>query len=79
MLKWIARERESGHIDIYMNGAYVGTCGGDFPVHYLLKLLEDANAAQQSVQRTGGESGQQNLFSAGDTLPAKLPVKPPRR
>jgi hypothetical protein len=28
---------------------------------------------------TGGESGQQNLFSVGDTLPAKLPAKSPRR
>lgn len=28
---------------------------------------------------TGGESGQQNLFSADDVLPAKLPVKSPRR
>jgi site-specific DNA-methyltransferase (adenine-specific) len=35
--------------------------------------------AQQSVQRTGGESGQQNLFSAGEVLPAKVTAKSPRR
>lgn len=36
-------------------------------------------AFQQSVQRTGGESGQQNLFSAGEVLPAKVTAKSPRR
>jgi len=35
--------------------------------------------AQQSVQRTGGESGQQSLFSAGDVLPAKVTRQSPRR
>ena len=35
--------------------------------------------AQQSVQRTGGESGQQSLFSAGDTLPAKVTRQSTRR
>jgi site-specific DNA-methyltransferase (adenine-specific)/modification methylase len=37
------------------------------------------HVAQQSVQRTGGESGQQNLFSAGEVLPAKVTAKSPRR
>ena len=37
------------------------------------------HVAQQSVQRTGGESGQQSLFSAGDVLPAKVTAKSPRR
>lgn len=36
-------------------------------------------AFQHSVQRTGGESGQQNLFSAGDTLPAKVTRQSTRR
>ncbi len=36
-------------------------------------------SAQQSVQRTGGESGQQSLFSAGDTLPAKVTRQSTRR
>jgi len=35
--------------------------------------------AQHSVQRTGGESGQQSLFSAGDTLPAKVTRQSTRR
>ena len=35
--------------------------------------------ANNRLHLTGGESGQQNLFSAGDTLPAKLPAKSPRR
>jgi 3'-phosphoadenosine 5'-phosphosulfate sulfotransferase (PAPS reductase)/FAD synthetase len=39
----------------------------------------DNLAAQHSVQRTGGESGQQNLFSAGEVLPAKVTAKSPRR
>ena len=37
------------------------------------------NAAEQSVQRTGGESGQQSLFSAGEVLPAKVTRQPTRR
>ncbi len=36
-------------------------------------------AAQQSVQRTGGESGQQSLFSAGEVLPAKVTRQSTRR
>jgi len=36
-------------------------------------------AAQQSVQRTGGESGQQNLFSTGEVLPAKVTRQTTRR
>ena len=50
------------------------------------KLADDAQkefcamkAAQQSVQRTGGESGQQNLFSAGEVLPAKVTRQSTRR
>lgn len=35
--------------------------------------------AQQSVQRTGGESGQQNLFTVGNPPPAKVTAKSPRR
>ena len=31
------------------------------------------------VQRTGGESGQQNLFSAGEVLPAKVTRQSTRR
>lgn len=37
------------------------------------------HAFQQSVQRTGGESGQQSLFSAGDVLPAKVTRQSTRR
>ena len=37
------------------------------------------HVAQQSVQRTGGESGQQNLFTVGDPPPAKVTAKSPRR
>ena len=37
------------------------------------------HAFQQSVQRTGGESGQQNLFSAGEVLPAKVTRQSTRR
>jgi DNA modification methylase len=37
------------------------------------------HATQQSVQRTGGESGQQNLFSAGEVLPAKVTRQSTRR
>ena len=37
------------------------------------------HVAQQSVQRTGGESGQQNLFSAGEVLPAKVTRQSTRR
>ena len=37
------------------------------------------HATQQSVQRTGGESGQQSLFSAGDSLPAKVTRQSTRR
>lgn len=37
------------------------------------------HVAQQSVQRTGGESGQQNLFSAGEVLPAKVTRQTTRR
>ena len=36
-------------------------------------------AFQHSVQRTGGESGQQNLFSAGEVLPAKVTRQSTRR
>lgn len=36
-------------------------------------------SAQQSVQRTGGESGQQNLFTVGNPPPAKVTAKSPRR
>ena len=36
-------------------------------------------SAQQGVQRTGGESGQQNLFSAGEVLPAKVTRQSTRR
>ena len=43
------------------------------------KLLPPQNEAQQSVQRTGGESGQQSLFSAGEVLPAKVTRQSPRR
>jgi len=37
------------------------------------------HATQQSVQRTGGESGQQSLFSAGEVLPAKVTRQTTRR
>lgn len=37
------------------------------------------HVAQQSVQRTGGESGQQSLFSAGEVLPAKVTRQSTRR
>lgn len=37
------------------------------------------HATQQSVQRTGGESGQQSLFSAGEVLPAKVTRQSTRR
>jgi len=37
------------------------------------------HVAQHSVQRTGGESGQQSLFSAGDTLLAKVTRQSTRR
>lgn len=37
------------------------------------------HATQHSVQRTGGESGQQNLFSAGEVLPAKVTRQSTRR
>lgn len=37
------------------------------------------HVAQQSVQRTGGESGQQNLFTVGNPPPAKVTAKSPRR
>ena len=50
------------------------------------KRLEQASLQQHlftpsnnRLHLTGWESGQQNLFSAGDTLPAKLPAKSPRR
>lgn len=39
----------------------------------------DKIAAEQSVQRTGGESGQQSLFSAGEVLPAKVTRQSTRR
>lgn len=37
------------------------------------------HVAQHSVQRTGGESGQQSLFSAGEVLPAKVTRQSTRR
>ena len=42
----------------------------EFMMDKMELVLEEA--AQQSVQRTGGESGQQSLFSAGEVLPAKV-------
>ena len=43
------------------------------------EALQIVRALQQSVQRTGGESGQQNLFSAGEVLPAKVTRQSTRR
>ena len=40
-------------------------------------LIEHAN--HQRVQRTGGESGQQNLVTVGNPPPAKVTAKSPRR
>ncbi len=37
------------------------------------------HVAQQSVQRTGGESGQQSLFTAEQNLPAKVTRQSTRR
>ena len=42
-------------------------------------LFAPVHEAQQSVQRTGGESGQQNLFTVGNPPPAKVTAKSPRR
>ena len=51
-----------------------------FSTCYYKNEVDDLfNAAQQSVQRTGGESGQQNLFTVGNPPPAKVTAKSPRR
>jgi len=59
--------------------------GCDVDRHYCEKAVERLaqNALftlpNNSVQRTGGESGQQNLFSAGEVLPAKVTRQSTRR
>jgi len=45
----------------------------------LCKAIDELRAAEQSMQRTGGESGKQNLFSAGGVLPAKVTQQSTRR
>ena len=59
----------------------VGFCGETSAeeVRALFEVMQKFYAAQQSVQRTGGESGQQNLFTVGNPPPAKVTAKSPRR
>jgi len=47
----------------------------EIPFDVLAKFV----AAQQSAQWTGGESRQDNLFSAGEVLPAKVTRQSTRR
>ena len=47
--------------------------------HWVTFTKSHESEAQQSVQRTGGESGQQNLFTVGNPPPAKVTAKSPRR
>jgi hypothetical protein len=51
-----------------MNDVYVGTCNGDFPQHYLFKLLEDANAAAQLKNGLEYYANQDNWKSVGGVM-----------
>ena len=63
--RWVEEENKCPH------------CGGILP--WMQSPLANNQSAQHSVQRTGGESGQQSLFSAGEVLPAKVTAKSTRR